>query len=177
MIDIHDHVLADPDGYRAAALRLPFQSVCFGPVTFHGIMLPPTSAFVDWFAHMYPDYLPTLTFLRRSPAGQIEPNFIHTDVDMGDVTALLYLNPAPPEGDGTRFWRWLTNGAVSGGILTGDAGKRLEDWTLETHVAARFNRSVVFAAPRFHSRALADNYGEGDDARLVQVLFARWKEI
>ena len=38
---------------------------------------------------------PTLNFVRQSPAGQVEPNFIHTDADMGDWTALYYLTADP----------------------------------------------------------------------------------
>ena len=60
---------------------------------------------------MFPAATPTLSFFRKSPAGQEEPHWIHTDVDMGDWTALLYLNPDPPAGDGTVFWTHLATGA------------------------------------------------------------------
>lgn len=175
MIQVHDDVLPDPRTYRAAVLRQHFDSVTVGPVTFHGIAPVPDDRFVRWFAQTFPQYEPTLTFARKSPAGQAEPNFIHTDDDMGDVTALLYLNPDPPADDGTTFWRHSASGALDGAAWLAD-GQDLAAWEPTQHVPARFNRCVVFAAPLFHSRALEGNFGQGDEARLVQVLFARVRE-
>ena len=114
MIQVHDDVLTDPLAYRAAAVAQPVQSMTFGATTFHGLALAPDPTFLTWFAATYPAYAPTLTFLRTSPAGQIEPNDIHTDVDMGDVTALLYLTLDPPPGDGTTFWQHRASGATDG---------------------------------------------------------------
>ena len=44
-------------------------------------------------------------------------------------------------------------------------------WEEVSRVVAKFGRVLVFAADRFHSRAIPENYGSGDDARLVQVVF------
>jgi hypothetical protein len=62
----------------------------------------------------------------------------------------------PPEGDGTKFWE------------RGGAG-----WTETRLVLGRFNRLLIFDAALPHSRAIFENYGEGDDARLIQVIFLR----
>jgi hypothetical protein len=175
VIDVHDNVLPDPDAYRREALAQPFGPFDAGAVVFHGIAASPNPAFVAWFAATYPQYVPMLTFLRQSPDGQDEPNFIHTDVDMGDVTAILYLTPDPPAEDGTSFWRHVASWQVTGDVLTGAAGKDLSAWVCEQTVPAAFNRCVVFDAARFHSRALPQNYGTGDGARLIQVLFAKEK--
>ena len=175
MIQVHDNVLTDPLAYRAAAVAQPVQSMTFGATTFHGLALAPDPAFLTWFAATYPAYAPTLTFLRTSPAGQIEPNDIHTDVDMGDVTALLYLNPDPPPKDGTTFWQHRASGATEGDAWVRDGHDR-DAWDVVQHVPARFNRCVVFTAPLFHSRALVANYGHDADARVVQVLFAKEKD-
>lgn len=177
MIKIFDDVLPDPDAYRAAALALPYVSVNVGHATFHGIALAPDPALGAWLAAQVPDLAPGLTFFRKSPFAQDEPNLIHTDVDMGDVTVILYLNPTPPAEDGTAFWRHRATGLTRAeGVLAGDAGKDLSAWDQRRVVSARFNRAVLFAAPLFHSRAIAANYGVGDDARLIQVLFARIRE-
>jgi len=173
VIAVHDGVLADPAAYRRAALALPFQSVDVGQV-FHGIApcLDPTVP--QWLEATYPDLVVTLTFFRQSPAGQIEPNDVHTDGDMGDVTALLYLTPDPPPGDGTAFWADPASGRRwSDTPVVGAAGANRDAWHCWRTVLARCNRAVVFDAPLFHSRALHANYGQGDDARLIQVLFAR----
>lgn len=174
MIGVFDHVLADPAAYRRAALALPFQTVDVGHAVFHGIApcLDPTVP--QWLERTYPDLAVTLTFFRQSPAGQLEPNDIHNDVDMGDVTAILYLHPDPPAADGTTFWRHQASGLQgSTHALAGAAGHDRDAWQTWRHVPAACNRAVVFDAGLFHSRAIVANYGAGDDARLIQVLFAR----
>jgi hypothetical protein len=170
---VFDDVLADPVAYRAAVLARPFGSVSFGPdVTFHGIQVAEDLTVPAWIAEHFPWLTPTLSFFRQSPAGQREPNYVHTDVDMGEWTAVLYLNPKPPAGDGTTFWRHAATGAL-GTVANHEqhAWRDLAQWEPVAQIAAKFGRIVLFPAERFHSRALPDNYGMGDDARLVQVVF------
>jgi hypothetical protein len=66
------------------------------------------------------------------------------------------MNPEPAEGDGTAFWEK-------------DGG----EWKMTHLVQAKFNRLLTFNADLHHSRALFNNYGEGDGARLIQVIFLR----
>ena len=150
---------------------------------FHGISTSVPATVPDWLVARFPSLQPTLSFFRKSPNGQDEPNFIHTDRDMGDWTAILYLNPEPPEGDGTMFLtypgRWCIScslahhsGRISsrrmismaryGGRATGNRRQL---------VPAKFNRMVLFDAAYFHARAIPENYGEGDNARLIQLIF------
>lgn len=172
---VYDDVLIDPHGYREATLEQQFGSVSSGRIVFHGITSPPNSEFADWFNRLFPHYLVTLSFLRRSPEGQKEPNFIHNDTDMGEVTALMYLNPDPPQEDGTSFWQYKATGRGEGPPLSGEVGQDLNQWDRWLTVPAVFNRAVVFDAPLFHSRAIESNYDCGEQARLFQVLFARRK--
>ena len=44
-----------------------------------------------------------------------------------------------------------------------------EDNTISAIVKARTNRLVIFPSYILHSRNILKNYGEGDDARLIQV--------
>jgi hypothetical protein len=154
VIEVIDDVLLDPLKYREYALQSEFNSISFGATTFHGIAHAPSTELAAWFSDRFPEYEPKLTFLRKSHLGQVEPNFIHDDSEMGDVTAILYLNPDPPKEDGTSFWK-----------KTGD------DWKHEKTVEAKFNRAVVFSSEIPHSRAIPENYGFGNSARLIQVLF------
>jgi GNAT superfamily N-acetyltransferase len=178
-ITVVDDVLPDVDAYRARALAQPFRDVETGPgVVFHGIADPRDETLPAWIRRRWPSLTPTRTFLRRSPAGQDEPNFIHTDRDMGDWTAITYLTADPPEGDGTTFWRWQATGAIASGATTGEtllgewcAWRDSEQWTPWHIVPARPNRLILFPAAYFHSRALPDNYGTGDTARVIQVVF------
>jgi hypothetical protein len=179
-VQVYDDVLADPDAYRARAVALPFQSITVGAATFHGIAPCEDPTLLQWIVQRHPHARPGLTFFRRSPLGQVEPNFIHTDRDMGDWTAILYLNPDPLAGDGTTFWRHRRTGAMAS-TADGEA-ELLSEWQAWRDrslwkpwrtVEARFNRLVLFPAPLFHSRALPDNYGGLDDARLIQLVFGR----
>lgn len=180
-VQVFDDVLSDADGYRAEALGLPFQSYTLGLATFHGIAIGPR-LMADLIVRMDPTKEPTLTFFRRSPKGQAEPNYIHSDRSMGAWTGLLYLTPDPPEADGTIFWEHAASGERFDTSETLDEyttnGLRwlvTDEWKPWHRVAARFNRMVLFPAPYYHSRAIPENYGEGDTARLVNVTFGGWR--
>lgn len=154
-ITVLDDVLPDPAAYLADVRRLTFRNLKAGPDTFKGIALSHRRD-VDEVAEAETGAAAVLSFFRRSPAGQIEPNFVHSDEEMGQFTGIYYMNPEPAEGDGTAFWE-----------RDGDG------WKLVRLVPALFNRLLIFDAALHHSRALFDNYGEGDGARLIQVIFLR----
>jgi hypothetical protein len=156
VIRVLDNVLADPHAYRARALAQEFRDVTIGPDTFRGIA-PCPEGDVAAVAVQALGAEPVLTFFRKSPRGQIEPNYVHSDKDMGSFTGIYYMNPDPPHGDGTKFWEW-------------DDG---QGWRETAEVEARFNRLLLFSTDLHHSRALYNNYGQGDDARLIQVVFLR----
>lgn len=175
-IRVFDDVLPDVAAYRAACLAQAFRSVNVG-ITFHGIAQAPSADLENWWvAHLPAVDAPTLTFVRKSPAGQSEPNYIHTDRDMGSWTGILYLTAHPAPGDGTTFWRDRQTGATastSTDPLEARTWQDLDRWEPVQTVPARPGRLVVFPAARYHSRALVENYGETPEtARLVQVLFA-----
>lgn len=177
-VDVFDGVLPDPMAYRAAVLAAPSADVSVGPATFHGIRPAPDDAVAVWLIERYPALVPQVSFCRQSPKGQEEPNFIHTDTDMGEWTAILYLTPDPPAGDGTTFWRHKETGMVLSAVGARDESpteamdwRRLDLWEPLATVEAKFNRLVSFPSALFHSRAIAENYGHGDDARLIQVVF------
>ncbi len=174
MIQVFDNVLVNPEAYRAEALTREYRTYDFGHVKFHGIAQGELdSALCKRLRKQFQWIFPALTFFRKSPLGQVEPHYIHTDIDMGDWSALLYLNPEPPDGDGTAFWTHKKTGAIESKIPheRSEEGKALHNWTMRDLVYGAFNRLVVFPSSYFHSRAIPENWGEGDDARLVQVVF------
>ena len=161
MIRVIDNVLDDPMAYREKALSREFRDVTIGADTFKGI------------ADAEPIRNSTvLTFFRKSSHGQIEPNYIHSDVGMGRQTGIYYMNPDPPEGDGTTFWK-SPEGSISGPWTDAvqESARSRKGWTAWKQCPAKFNRLVVFDAELFHSRSILENYGQGDDARLIQVMF------
>ncbi len=173
-IRIFDDAVENPIAYRERALRLEYRSYDFGHCMFHGIATGgPCAGMLGRLHREFENIMPSLTFFRKSPLGQVEPHFIHTDVDMGEWSALLYLNPTPKEGDGTTFWTHIPSGAIGSMVPheRSDEGREVYNWQAREKIEARFNRLVVFPSHYFHSRAIHENWGDGDGARLVQVAF------
>jgi hypothetical protein len=179
-IAVFDDVLADPEGYRALALGLSYSSYTLGLATFHGIALAPpmVSALIDGIE---PTRTSTLSFFRRSPKDQAEPNYIHSDRSMGAWTGLLYLTEHPRDDDGTVFWehesgeRFDTSPTMDAYAMNGLRWLETDQWKPWYQVSAKFNRLLLFDAPYYHSRAIRENYGEGDSARLVNVTFGEYR--
>jgi GNAT superfamily N-acetyltransferase len=172
LLTVLDDVLPRPEAYRAWALSHTFETIVTGEEQWHGIALLTDATLGRLVQRVLPESQTRLSFFRRSPLGQEEPNFIHSDEGMGEWTAVLYLNPEPPAADGTTFWRFEPTGAVLGSARALDKDAAL--WTPWHHVPARFNRVLVYDSRYFHSRAIAENYGVGETARLIQVAFGAY---
>jgi hypothetical protein len=174
-----DNFLEFPEDYREAALKLEYKSFEFPECTFHGIALGgPSMQGVERIMKGFPYLQPTMTFFRKSPKGQVEPHYIHSDIDMGQWSAILYLNPDPPKGDGTAFWTHRETGAIGSEIphersQEGHSPDKYFD--RRRLVEAKFNRLLIFKSSMFHSRAIHENWGEGDQSRLTQVTFGKFK--
>ena len=149
---ILDNVISDPDQYVKEIIAGSFQDVQDGDKVFRGIQLRSEDELHQKIEKAYPDYKVTYNFVRQSPLNQEEPNYIHTDEMMGDKTVLLYLNKELPPGAGTTLYDYDNPMCI---------------------FYARYNRLVVFDSFIPHSRNIFKNFGEGDDARLVQVMFLK----
>lgn len=169
MITVLDDVLESPLAYRDQALAMDFHTIQTEQELWHGIALLEDSPIAELVAALVPGAQTHLTFFRKSPEGQAEPNFIHSDEGMGAWTAILFLNPEPANGDGTDFWRYKPTGAIYGSARELDKDPAL--WERWRHVDAKLNRLLVFDSLLFHSRAIEQNYGKDDSARLIQVAF------
>lgn len=101
------------------------------------------------------DYEVSWNFVRKSPVGQEEPNFIHTDEMMGDITAILYLSKEYPEDDGTTIYDF--------------------DGRKTCTLYSKYNRLVAFDSKLPHSRNIFENFGTGESSRLIQVVFLKEK--
>lgn len=150
-----EDVLGCPDQYVNDILSGEFTDVQDGDTVFKGIQLRENDEFQSFVERAFPNYSTTYNFVRQSPINQVEPNFIHTDEMMGDKTVLLYLNKIFPQGDGTTLY-------------DGDNPMFV--------FYAKYNRMISFDSRIPHSRNIFENYGEGESARLVQVIFMKLNE-
>jgi hypothetical protein len=152
-----DDVLKEPRAYVKDIFKYGFQDVSDGVNTFKGIQPRDHGDEFALFATSYfPGYQIAWNFIRQSPFGQLEPNYIHTDEMMGDITCILYLNEYTPNADGTTMY---------------DA-----DGVVSCVVSSKFNRMIAFDAAIPHSRNILENFGEGEGARLIQVVFLKQKK-
>ena len=151
-----DNFLDNPDDHINDIFSGEFYDVTSDVGIFQGIQPRDKDQVQEklcWFLRN--EYDVAYNFVRKSPEGQIEPNYIHSDEMMGDYTAILYLSPFH-EGDGTT-------------IYNNDESEKVKFF-------AAFNRMIVFDSELLHSRNIFSNFGEDKSARLIQVLFLNRKK-
>ena len=148
---LFDNVLANPKEYVEDILLYGFQDFHDSEKTFHGMQPRGEDEFLKFVLDVFPNHKANWNFVRQSPLGQPEPNYIHKDDMMGDITAVLYLSKEHPDEDGTTIYD--------------------EDENPICRVYSKFNRMVAFPSECPHSRNIFENFGDGEDSRLVQVIF------
>ena len=149
-----DNIIKDPLSYVSDIHLHGFQDVADGDYVFRNIQPRDSNdEFAKYVTTLFNGYKVDLNFVRKSPLNQEEPNFVHTDEMMGDITCLLYLNEQAPEDDGTTIYD--------------------EDKKPLLTMYSKFNRMIAFNSDAPHSRNLFDNFGEAQTARLVQVIFLK----
>ena len=151
MISFADGVLLEPKVYVDDILSKEFLNVSDGVSEFKGIQPRDDDEFERFVLSKFSGYNVAYNFVRLSPYRQEEPNFIHTDEMMGDVTVILYLNERYPKDAGTTVYS--------------SEGDSVVDY--------KFNRMCYFNSKEKHSRNLIDNFSEEYDSRLVQVIFLK----
>jgi hypothetical protein len=152
-VSIYENVIEDIDSYVFDIIENGFEDIQVGDDLFKNVRLRGLDELVDFLSDKYTDYYPELNFVRKSPLNQEEPNFIHTDEMMGDLTTILYLNKTYPSKYGTTIYN-------------------NDDDDILTY-KAKYNSLIVFPSHVKHSRNSLHNFGDGDDARLVQVCFLK----
>jgi len=151
-----DNVLSDPDAYVKDIYCGEFVDVPDGDKTFKNIQ--PRKD--DEFSKIVMEYFGSkfdiaYNFVRMSPYGQEEPNYIHSDEMMGDLTVILYLSKEHPDNDGTTMY---------------DSEEKPS-----CVVYSKYNRMLSFTSHVRHSRNIFENFGEGESSRLIQVIFLKRK--
>lgn len=154
-IEIIDDVIIDIDDYVSEILNNGFVDITIGEQTFKGIQPRYNDSFQRFIESKFTEYDVALNFVRQSPLNQPEPNYIHSDEMMGDLTVLLYLNKCTPKDDGTILYD--------------------NNESIMCSVKSKYNRCFIFPSNILHSRSLFNNFGVDDAARLVQVIFLKQK--
>jgi hypothetical protein len=151
-----DNIIKDPISYVSDIHLHGFQDVADGDNVFKNIQQRDANdEFAVYCRELFNGYKVAFNFVRKSPEGQKEPNFIHTDEMMGDLTCILYLNEESPNADGTTIYD--------------------NDEKPIFTIYSKFNRMIAFSSVLPHSRNIFENFGQGEDARLVQVIFLKAK--
>ena len=101
---IIDNFIPDIASYLEGILSGDFIDVEVYGQTFKGIQPRNNDEFSDLVLKLFPGLAVAYNFVRLSPQGQEEPNFIHDDASMADLTAILYLSRDYPEEDGTTLY-------------------------------------------------------------------------
>jgi len=148
-------VIKNPDKYVKDILSGDFYDVDIEGEVFKGIQQRPNDDEFAQFAMQYfPEFVVDYNFVRKSPMGQEEPNFIHSDEMMGDVTLILYLNKEHPKEDGTTIYE--------------------QDGSVAMVAYSKYNRVFGFDSNMLHSRNIYQNFGDEDSSRLIQVIFLKY---
>jgi hypothetical protein len=152
-VSLYENVIKDIDSYVCDVINKGFEDIQIGEDLFKNVRQRGEDELVRFLLKKYPNFYSSLNFVRKSPEHQIEPNFIHTDEMMGDLTAILYLNYNPPKEDGTTLYYKGEKSCI---------------------LKSKLNRLIVFPSHLEHSRNIFENFGDEDnESRLIHVCFLK----
>jgi hypothetical protein len=154
---LSDNIIQSPEQYVQDILDNEFVDIYDGQNVFKNIQpRDHDDEFALFVLDLFSEFKVVWNFIRRSPKGQEEPNFVHTDEMMEDLTAILYLSKEAPDEDGTTIYD--------------------HDMKQSFVAYSKFNRAIVFDSALPHSRNIYENFGEGEASRLIQVMFLKKKK-
>lgn len=189
MLQVIDNFAPDPEGVRQSALRAGFgtwrpNKGDIGAAFYEGVSFwgDHASLFKALYKNLGRQIIPSSMFFRLTNPG-MEHALIHSDREYGQNTAIVYLSQSS-QLSGTAFYRHRHSGMVDMPPLAElmkdpqffqDIRLQMlkasdEDWERYEFVEARFNRCLVFDAPKIHCRIPKVGYGvTEEDSRLVWV--------
>jgi Family of unknown function (DUF6445) len=185
-----DGFLDDPHAERDKALSARYETIDHNALKYRGISFTDDEKSVARISDIvgYPLVDPKVMW-RRYVAEEKNETYIHSDVQIGNFTAILYLNPPDKIYGGTAFWKHRKYGWNRQPTLEELEARGLKDtpelwnqihqdgfdekkWDMTDMVGMRFNRLLIFESPRFHSRWPMQAFGSDiESARLIKVFF------
>jgi hypothetical protein len=190
VIKVFDNFVANPEIVRQSALRAGFGTWhpnkgdtgldFYEGVSFWG---DHATLFRALYEQLGRQIIPSSMFFRVTNP-QMERSLVHSDREYGEYTAIVYLSPNTIESSGTGFYKHRETGWIDMPSLeelmrdrafferfrqqTLDASDA--DWEMCGFVEAKYNRCLVFDAPKFHCRLPKESYGiDESDSRMVWV--------
>lgn len=189
MIQVFDDFIEDPERVRQSALQSGFgtwhpNKGDIGAAFYEGVNFwgDHATLFRDLYKRVG-TIIPSSMFFRITNSA-MEHALIHSDREYGQNTAIVYLSPNTSEKSGTAFYRHKETGWVDLPPLEDLMKDRVffqkirqqmldaddEDWEMYQFVEAKYNRCVVFDAPKIHCRIPKVGYGADEsDSRMVWV--------
>lgn len=183
-----DNFVADPDSVRQSALAAGFGtwrpnkgevgSSVYTGMNFwgdHGVLLRGVAKAMD--APIFPNSM----FFRVTNL-DTEGAYVHSDREMGDYTAIVYLSRHEAANSGTALFRHRGTGmermksfaemredpATFEKLKTEMVDGKPDHWEMLKFVPGRYNRAFIFEAPLFHSRFPKHGYGNtAEDGRMI----------
>lgn len=188
MIQVFDNFLENPEAVRQSALRSGFGSwrpntgdigaTFYEGVNFWGDHATLFRALYDQIGTIIPS---SMFFRITNPS--MEHALIHSDREYGENTAIVYLSKNDSANSGTAFYKHRETGWTEMPPLDVlmnrpdfwklrqqmlDASEK--DWEQYNFVEGKYNRCLVFDAPKIHCRIPKVGYGQSDsDSRMVWV--------
>lgn len=192
-----DDFLADPMAERNRALAAEFKRETHNGLTYRGIAKTQDPENTERLEKIlgYGKAKEVIAMWRRYLASEESETYIHSDVQIGTFTAILYLSLPEQCKGGIAFWRHRTYGwhqqpAVE--LLTHQGLRDTPElwdsvwkdgmdefkWEMTDYVPIHFNRMVIFYSPRFHSRYPKKSFGTDiSNSRLIKTFFLKYDEL
>ena len=176
-IQIFDDFFADPDTVRANALAASYTAPPPpgqpGGVAYRSVCSEASVAELDALLgeRLGKRVRVNTANFRYTTKGTKKRAVCHTDLGLGDATAVIYLTSSEMCRGGTAFFRHTDTGDT---FATADHMNRYDtkaasQWVELCRAEMRYNRCVVFPAEIFHS-VIPLYFGDGpDNSRLTQV--------
>lgn len=190
---IIDGFLEFPKDEREKALEQKYETIQRMGFNYPGISLTDdyqSKAEVSNISDLIGEKLtPHVSMYRRYTEEELGPTYIHSDLHLAHYTAILFLNKSHQCDGGTAFWKHKQHGWEShptekqvracGLEPTKELFAQLHQdgfdetkWELVELADMKFNRLLVFSAPKFHSRYPFKPFGDKTlNARLIKVYF------
>lgn len=195
---VRDNWLKEPEIEQSLAYAADYAPFEYNGVRYQGIAPRPAEAQENAIREILGVTGGSFTtFWRRYVAPELldeDPNrwkLIHTDAEMGQVAAVLFLTPPEHCRGGLAFWRhkaygWLCAPGQPDMDLLGlkdtpqfwsrfrESAEDPDQWEMVDYVPMEFNRLVIFNAHRWHSRWPAKDDSQAmAEARLIKAFFWR----